>query len=321
MNIPPRGICARLSAVRHEHFGPRGKARFARELGIRPSTYHHYEWERTPPVEVLVRAARVTGTDLVWLLTGETAAESGPGPAEPGPEHSVVSRLQRLLQLRPELERSVAGFLSLLEEMADSFPEPQTPLSDEPPAASDRGLIPIVGGTAAGTAHYWRELTESGGVPEAERRLDELLQEHTRRAVHEAELLAAVPDAQPGRPVSLVQFSRPDELGLIEFLNCPDAKARYPQAVAWRVDGDSMAPRYRDGDLVLTSPDQAAVEGHPCVARQRGQIGVNCKIFRRDGPDVVLVPINEAYGAQRIRTDDLLWAWRVLYAVRLGGPR
>src|SRR5262249_25130369 len=87
--------------------------------------------------------------------------------------------------------------------------------------------------------------------------------------------------------------------------------------IAWRIDGSSMAPRYRDGDFVIVSPHLPAADGYPCVAHQRGQIGVNCKIFKREGADVVLIPINESSSLQRFNAGELVWAHRVLLSVRL----
>jgi hypothetical protein len=54
------------------------------------------------------------------------------------------------------------------------------------------------------------------------------------------------------------------------------------------------------------------------VARQTGQIGVNCKLYRAEGDDILLIPINEAYEMQRVPKVSINWAWRVLASVRLG---
>jgi SOS-response transcriptional repressor LexA len=116
---------------------------------------------------------------------------------------------------------------------------------------------------------------------------------------------------------SLVQFSRPDDRGIVEFLSCPTIVLQHAGLIAWRIDGESMAPRYGDGDFVLVNPIDPAAEGHPCVAHQRGQLGVNCKIFQCDGSDVVLIPVNEQYPLQRFPAAELVWAHRVQFSVRL----
>lgn len=64
-------ICERLKQVRVQVCGPRGQSHFAALLHLSPSTYNYYEKGRVPPVDVLDRAARVTGAPLLWLIRGE----------------------------------------------------------------------------------------------------------------------------------------------------------------------------------------------------------------------------------------------------------
>lgn len=176
------------------------------------------------------------------------------------------------------------------------------------------GWIPIVGSTAAGKARFWEELPSTHGGPEADARLERILEEY----VTQTELdMGATTIGFRASAVSLVQLSTPDERGFLEFLNAPDVRRKHPTAVAWRIDGESMSPRYRDGDLVVTSDKYPAVAGHPCVARQAGQIGVNCKIYQEADRDILLIPINEASAVQRFPRKQLMWAWRVLFSVRL----
>src|SRR4051812_16039667 len=64
-------ICERLKQVRIQVCGARGQSHFAALLHLSPSTYNYYEKGRIPPVDVLDRAARVTGSPLMWLIRGE----------------------------------------------------------------------------------------------------------------------------------------------------------------------------------------------------------------------------------------------------------
>ena len=66
-------ICERLKQVRIQVCGPRGQSHFAALLHLSPSTYNYYEKGRIPPVDVLDRAARITGAPLLWLIRGEPA--------------------------------------------------------------------------------------------------------------------------------------------------------------------------------------------------------------------------------------------------------
>lgn len=192
-----------------------------------------------------------------------------------------------------------------------------TPASRQKPTATSRptGWIPVVGSTAAGKARFWEELPATHGGPEADARLERVLEDYVTRA--ELDMGATSAGAGPSA-ISLVQLSTPDERGFLEFLNAPEVRRKHPTAVAWRIDGDSMTPRYHDGDLVVTSDKHPAIAGHPCVARQKGQIGVNCKIYQESGQEVLLIPINEARPVQQFPRRQLQWAWRVLFSVRLG---
>ncbi len=291
MSIPSPTICERLQAVRIRHFGERGRAEFCRQLGIQSSTYTLYEVSRVPPVELLVRVAELTGVRLEWLLTG-SGEEFSQGESRPeGSPLSVES---------PQTQRS------------NPARQPATP-----PASAD--WIPIIGSTAAGPARYWEELPVTHGGPEADAQLESILTEYAARAGETSSTPGDLSSTiSMNQTVSLVQFSTPDDRGFLEFLSAPGVKGKYPRAVAWRIDGDSMSPRYLDGDLVISSVDHPAVSGHPCVARQKGQIGVNCKIYQEQGRDVLLIPINERSQVQRLAARQLLWAHRVLCSVRIG---
>jgi phage repressor protein C with HTH and peptisase S24 domain len=270
-------ICQRLRDVRVLHFGDRGRSKLCRLLGIQPSTYSLYEVNRVPPADLLVRVAQITGVRLEWLLSGQ-------------------------------------GAMSLAAE-AETAPAARRPSRVKPTANSRHdGWIPIVGGTAAGKARFWEELPVTHGGPEADARLERVLQDYVTQTEHE---MGAISPCNHSHAVSLIQLSTPDERGFLEFLNLPEVRRKHPAAVAWRIDGESMSPRYRDGDLVITSDKHPAVAGHPCVARQSGQIGVNCKIYQESGNEVLLIPINEACPIQRFPRKQLMWAWRVLFSVRL----
>jgi transcriptional regulator with XRE-family HTH domain len=68
---PTATICERLKQVRVQVCGPRGQSHFANLLNLSPSTYNYYEKGRIPPVDVLDRAARLTGAPLLWLIRSE----------------------------------------------------------------------------------------------------------------------------------------------------------------------------------------------------------------------------------------------------------
>ena len=307
------GICARLTEVRIHRYGDRGRSAFARELGVPVSSYVIYEQNRIPPVELLIRAAELGGVNLEWLLTGNGDREAVTRQDQKSSEVSpLAQRVTELLRRRPDLAQQFEQVLALLEQI------PTLPVAARPPSVKSQHLIPVLGSTAAGTARFWEELPEIPGGADVDGRLEKLLEQHGLNQLRDGQFSESTgtSPADDGT-VSLVQYSTPNELGVLEFLQAPALKKKYPLAVAWRIDGESMLPRYRHGDLVVTSPDQAAVENSPCVARQADQIGVNCKIFQRIGDEILLVPLNESVPIHRFPASQLLWAQRVLGSVRL----
>ncbi|MEM1061908.1 MAG: S24 family peptidase [Planctomycetota bacterium] len=168
-------------------------------------------------------------------------------------------------------------------------------------------MIPLVGSTAAGPARFWPD--DAGAGPSA----DGMLERRVSRAVDGSRRDGFVAE---GGAAALVALDAPTAEGVWEFLDAPDVAARHPRAVAWRIDGDSMAPRFRDGDLIVTAPGRDVLDGQACVARQLGQVGVNCKILRREGDEIWLVPVNEAVSAQRVAAADLVWTQPVVASVR-----
>lgn len=305
-------LAARLREVRIFRYGERGRSAFARDLGIPVTTYQHYEEGRAPPAELLVAATRVAQVSLIWLLTGEGLMT--PQALDPVPpiakSLSTIARLKTLLELHPEHLPECNWFLDLLESPGG------TAVATNPPS-SRRDLIPVMGSTAAGPARYWLESPESVLGPRAEQRVEELLSKRARQQGSNANQ-TNVGQLSSGQ-VSLVQYSTPDAEGFLEYLEAAATLQRHPAAVAWRIDGESMSPRYRDGDFVIVDPALPAAPAHPCVARQAGQIGVNCKLYQTDGNDVLLIPINETCPVQRVARRDLLWTHRVVASVRLGG--
>ena len=188
------------------------------------------------------------------------------------------------------------------------------PSEDTQPIAASQ-LIPVVGRTSAGPARYWSDLATSSA---------EALDESIRyllatSATVSADRLQSVEteasDIESLSEASLVQLADSPS-GPLDFLVATELKSRFPRAVAWRIDGDSMEPRYFHGDLVVVSEDVPAVEGQPCVARQHGQIGVNCKVYHREGDTIVLIPINPRVEVQKVPERELISASRVLFVVR-----
>ena len=110
----------------------------------------------------------------------------------------------------------------------------------------------------------------------------------------------------------------PDAENVAEFVVAGSLKRRFSDAFAVRIDGDSMAPEIRHGDVVICSASGEAAEGRAALVQLDGQIGVTCKILRHQGDTVHLVPVSEQYPPQAFPAESVRWARRVLARVRPG---
>lgn len=87
-----------------------------------------------------------------------------------------------------------------------------------------------------------------------------------------------------------------------EYVRAPDV--RDPDAFAARVVGDSMAPDYREGDIVVFSPAAPVRAGMDCFVRLEPDHESTFKrvYFEQDGGDgsIRLQPINNAYAPRTV---------------------
>ena len=107
-----KAMIERVRQIRQQYAGSRGKSRFARALGISVSTYSYYENDRVPPIDILLKMCEVTGTDLEWLLTGDTAEKKFTS----GPNAALLRKLDGLFTHNPELTEAVLALVELLRE-------------------------------------------------------------------------------------------------------------------------------------------------------------------------------------------------------------
>jgi peptidase S24-like protein len=92
-------ISSRLREVRQELFGEHGGPELARRLNIPARTWYNYETGVTVPAEVLLAFIDQTGTNPVWLLSGE-------GPKfRRGLEDMVLAELSPAQLIRRGLEK------------------------------------------------------------------------------------------------------------------------------------------------------------------------------------------------------------------------
>lgn len=92
-------LSRRLREIRQELFGEHGGPELARRLSLPARTWYNYETGVTVPAEVLLGFIDQTGTNPLWLLSGE-------GPKYQNAEHDqVLSSLSPIELIRRGLEK------------------------------------------------------------------------------------------------------------------------------------------------------------------------------------------------------------------------
>ena len=317
-----QAVINRLKQLRLQMFGPRGAGEFARALGLSPASYRRFEKDRVPDVDILASAAHVTNTNLYWLITGQKP-DSSLSDSIPTDRKSLLDQIDRVVAANPAALRAIRAFLDLLDEgVLGPVNNPDDPAPDKD-RHSRGGWLPVLGRSAAGVVFFWQDVPNGSSRTPADR-LSELVEAYLKAEA--AGTWTASVDQPADRSVdssqtaSLIQVNVPDDAAVSEFLDCPAVRRRYPDAFALRIDGHSMLPQFSPADLVIVSPSVPALDGQPAVVQLRSQVGVTCKLYRRAGDRVHLIPTNDSFSPQTFDACDILWALRVLFRVRINSP-
>lgn len=87
-----------------------------------------------------------------------------------------------------------------------------------------------------------------------------------------------------------------------------------PHAYALEITGDSMAPVYREGDVIIVSPAASLRRGDRVVARTRDGEVMAKQFVRRTAQRVELQSLNPDHAPREIPLEDLAWIARILWA-------
>jgi SOS-response transcriptional repressor LexA len=100
-----------------------------------------------------------------------------------------------------------------------------------------------------------------------------------------------------------------------EYISCPELEDK--DAFAARVSGDSMAPQYGPGDIVIFSPATPATNGDDCFVRFRDGRTTFKRVFfesdKKNGPVFRLQPRNERYRPSTVSKDKISGLYKAFY--------
>jgi SOS-response transcriptional repressor LexA len=149
--------------------------------------------------------------------------------------------------------------------------------------------------------------------------LSGVLQELVDRSSGNVEMIStnAVPvinRVSAGYPKDFTDLSYPKGVA-DDYVGCPDVHDK--DAFAARVAGDSMTPKYREGDIVIFSPAAGPKSGDDCFVRfEDGHTTFKRVFFESDeaGASVLrLQPRNEKYRAQSVPATDVTGLYKALF--------
>jgi repressor LexA len=124
--------------------------------------------------------------------------------------------------------------------------------------------------------------------------------------------IPVISDVPAGDPAEM--FDEFPEGHGYEQVTCP-ADLSDRNAFALRLSGDSLEPRFSDGDIAIVSPNRSHQERDLVVAKIGGE-SVTCKYIRTRGETVTLSPGNPQYDPRILDRSELRWVYPVVYVIK-----
>lgn len=87
-----------------------------------------------------------------------------------------------------------------------------------------------------------------------------------------------------------------------------------PHAYALEISGDSMQPIYRDGDVIIVSPQENIRRGDRVVVKTKEGEVLAKELKRQSSKRIELLSLNRAYGDRTIPIEDIEWIARIIWA-------
>jgi len=159
-----------------------------------------------------------------------------------------------------------------------------------------------------------RQVVEQGAdvslLIEQFRALDQPAWDNVQHLQTAGKLVPVINSVSAGYPVDFDDKGYPPG-GADDYVRCPDLHD--PSAFAVRVIGDSMEPKYRQGDIIVFSPSVEVRSGDDCFVRMSDPHETTFKqvFFEADGR-VRLQPRNHKYSPLILRGDKINGLWRAV---------
>ncbi|HAQ34780.1 MAG: DNA-binding protein [Maricaulis sp.] len=126
-----------------------------------------------------------------------------------------------------------------------------------------------------------------------------------------------------GRTVPLIGLARAGERGFFDDSGFPVGQGwrevhfpgiEDPSAYALEISGDSMQPVYREGDVVVVSPDDNPRRGDRVVVKTRQGEVMAKRLERITSQSITLASFNPDYKDRILDLRDVAWMSRIVWA-------
>lgn len=135
------------------------------------------------------------------------------------------------------------------------------------------------------------------------------------------EFTRLVEERSPARTVPLVGLAQAGQgrvftedgvpEGVCERVELPEAAGAPGFAI--EVQGDSMLPLYRSGDVLIVDPAAPVRKGDRVVLRTKGNEVMAKEVRRRTAKQIDLTSLNPEHGDRTIAVADIAWMARVMW--------
>ena len=210
------------------------------------------------------------GFSKPYLSTIETGKVKNP------PSDELLTRLEKILEFEPGLLLHIAHVEGLPADVRQEYE------SAEAESQKWRQVIKNLIDKKANASRLSKLLAES-----------DLNIEQARLPLAAGRLVPVINKVSAGYPSDFNDLDYP--VGIADdYIRCPDMHD--PNAFAVRVVGDSMEPKFREGDIVIFSPAAEVHNGDDCFVRFAMPHETTFKrVFFESGNKIRLQPRNEKY--------------------------
>ena len=125
--------------------------------------------------------------------------------------------------------------------------------------------------------------------------------------------------------VPLIGFAQAGSKGFFDYTDYPAGGAwdeiafpdfGDPHAYALEISGDSMEPMYRDGDVVIVSPNADVRRGQRVVVKSKSGEVMFKQLLRRSARRIDLKSFNPEHSDPTFLVDDIDWIARVIWSTQ-----